>query len=90
MRGEGAAARERVDRLRSAIDRAAAPPPREPTTALALDGRAVMDLLGCGPGPEVGRALRHLAKAIEADPACNTPDRLRERLLAWRSGNESN
>jgi tRNA nucleotidyltransferase/poly(A) polymerase len=88
-RGEDASARERVERLRQAIDRALLPAGEEPGGALALDGRAVMDLLGCAPGPEVGRALRHLAKAVEADPSCNTRERLRERLLAWRSGNES-
>jgi tRNA nucleotidyltransferase (CCA-adding enzyme) len=53
--------------------------------SLALDGRAVMEILGCGPGPEVGRALRHLAKAVEADPTCNTAGSLRARLLGWRS-----
>jgi tRNA nucleotidyltransferase/poly(A) polymerase len=89
VRGEGAESRERVERLRRAIDRALAAPADTPPAPLTLDGRAVMELLGCGPGPEVGRALRHLEKYVEADPACNTPDRLRERLLAWRSGRES-
>jgi tRNA nucleotidyltransferase/poly(A) polymerase len=90
VRGEGAAARERIERLRHAIDAALAPSGDAGPAPLALDGRAVMDLLGCSPGPEVGRALRHLAKCVEADPACNTPDRLRERLLAWRSAGGSN
>jgi hypothetical protein len=89
VRGEGAAERERVERLRRAIDAALAPSADPADTSLAIDGRTVMELLGCEPGPEVGRALRHLAKAVEADPACNTPARLRERLLSWRSGDES-
>ncbi len=77
-------ARRRVERLRAALARVQPARPAAPD-ALALDGRAVMEILGCAPGPEVGRALRHLAKTVEADPACNTADALRERLLAWRS-----
>lgn len=52
---------------------------------LALDGRVVMQILGCGPGREVGRALRALTEAVVEDPACNTPEGLRERLLAWKA-----
>jgi len=52
---------------------------------LALDGRAVMEILGCAPGREVGRALRALTEAVVEDPGCNTPEGLRERLLAWKS-----
>ena len=84
VRGEGAPARERLAALRRAIDRARAPVAQGAEVALALDGRAVMEILACGPGPEVGQALRHLAKAVAADPACNTAEALRERLLAWR------
>jgi tRNA nucleotidyltransferase (CCA-adding enzyme) len=84
VRGEDARARDRLDALRRAIDRARAPIPEAHEVALAIDGRAVMEILGCGPGPQVGRALQHLAKAVAADPACNTADALRERLLAWR------
>ncbi|HKA16659.1 MAG TPA: hypothetical protein VKH41_16680 [Myxococcota bacterium] len=85
LRREGTSARERLEALRRASDRARAPIADEDETPLALDGRAVMEILGCGPGPEVGRALRHLGKAVAADPACNNPSALRERLLAWRS-----
>jgi len=84
VRGEGAPARERVAALRRAIDRALSPDAEDAAVALALDGRAVMEILACGPGPEIGQALRHLAKAVAADPACNTAEALRERLLAWR------
>ncbi len=83
-RAEGAPARERLEALRAAIDRARAPLADTAPLVLALDGRAVMEILVCGPGPEVGRALRHLAQAVAADPGCNTADSLRERLLAWR------
>lgn len=52
---------------------------------LALDGRAVMEILGIRAGPRVGRALRALTDAVLEDPACNTPEALRELLLAWAS-----
>ena len=84
VRGEGAPARERLAALRRAIERVHAPEAEGGEIALALDGRAVMEILACGPGPEIGRALRQLAKAVAADPACNTAEALRERLLAWR------
>jgi tRNA nucleotidyltransferase/poly(A) polymerase len=83
-RGEGPPARERLAVLRRAIDRARAPGAEGGEVELALDGRAVMEILACGPGPEVGRALRQLAKAVATDPTCNTAEALRERLLAWR------
>ena len=51
---------------------------------LALDGEGVMAFLGCGPGPRVGAALRFLTDRVLEDPACNTPDGLRELLAAWR------
>lgn len=53
---------------------------------LALDGREVMEILGCGPGPEIGRALRHLTDCVIEDPSRNTPDGLRKLLEELRSG----
>ena len=50
---------------------------------LALDGRAVMERLGSGPGPHVGRALAHLARHVEAHPEDNEPERLARVLIAW-------
>jgi len=50
---------------------------------LALSGAEVMAALGVGPGPQVGAALRFLLERVLEDPAENTPERLRERLLAW-------
>jgi tRNA nucleotidyltransferase/poly(A) polymerase len=85
VHGESAHARERLAALRRAIERAREPIPEDAGAELALDGLAVMEILGCGPGPEVGRALRQLAKAVAADPACNTAESLRERLLARRN-----
>ncbi len=89
-RGEGPSARARLEALRAAIERALEPELEDADTALALDGRAVMAILACGPGPEVGRALRQLEKAVAADPTCNTAAALRVRLLAWRSDGTTN
>lgn len=52
---------------------------------LALNGRGVMQQLGCGPGPEVGRALAHLTDRVVEDPTCNTRERLLALLEAWRA-----
>jgi tRNA nucleotidyltransferase/poly(A) polymerase len=50
---------------------------------LALRGEDVMGVLGCGPGPRVGRALRHLVERVVADPRANTPERLTAILREW-------
>jgi len=85
VRGEGEEARLRLERLRVAIDRVEHSGELEQRrTTLALDGSAVMEHLGCGPGPQVGHALRHLAERVAADPACNEPGALRALLDAWR------
>ena len=47
---------------------------------LALDGAEVMRILGCGPGPAIGRALRLLTDAVLDDPSRNTPEALRALL----------
>jgi tRNA nucleotidyltransferase (CCA-adding enzyme) len=53
------------------------------TQELALDGRAVMQILGAGPGPHVGEALRHLLDRVLVDPAENVPERLADGLRQW-------
>jgi tRNA nucleotidyltransferase (CCA-adding enzyme) len=50
---------------------------------LAIDGERVMRILGCKPGPVVGRALRHLTDRVVEDPSCNTPEALNALLEAW-------
>ncbi len=50
---------------------------------LALDGRDVMEHLGCRPGRAVGRALDFLTERVLQEPACNTRDRLLVLLDAW-------
>jgi len=56
---------------------------------LAITGKEVMEVLGCGPGRIIGQALRHLTDQVVEDPALNTPEQLRaliERWLAERPG----
>ncbi len=50
---------------------------------LALDGRSVMAILGAGPGPHVGEALRHLLDRVLDDPSLNEPAALERELRAW-------
>ena len=85
-----AAALERVARLEAAVARVH----HQGHLALqrfdlALDGAAVMQILGCGPGPSVGRALRYLTDAVIDDPSRNTPTALRALLDAWQPGGRS-
>ncbi len=51
--------------------------------ALAIDGEAVMQVLGCAPGPRIGRALRFLEEAVLERPEQNTPAQLRALLANW-------
>jgi tRNA nucleotidyltransferase (CCA-adding enzyme) len=53
--------------------------------ALALGGADVMQLLGSGPGPHVGRALAHLARIVAEDPGRNESAALTAELLAWQA-----
>jgi tRNA nucleotidyltransferase (CCA-adding enzyme) len=55
------------------------------TGALALDGMALMALLGCGPGPHVGAGLRALLDEVLDDPSLNTPERLAGLARGWWS-----
>jgi len=56
---------------------------------LAIDGAQVMRILGCEPGPVVGRALRHLTDRIVEDASCNTPEALNALLEAWAEAGKS-
>jgi len=60
---------------------------RPPLSAkdLALDGAAIMRVLGVGPSPAVGEATRFLLDAVLERPELNTPGQL-EALLRSRSG----
>ncbi|MDH3212239.1 MAG: hypothetical protein OEM05_07115 [Myxococcales bacterium] len=83
-REAAAAARDRLH----ALERAVANVRRAGQLALqrldlAIDGREVMECLGCPPGPIVGRALAHLTEQVVEDPSRNSPEALRALLAAW-------
>ncbi len=42
-----------------------------------------MAILGAGPGPHVGEALRHLLDRVLQDPALNAPAALEAELRGW-------
>jgi tRNA nucleotidyltransferase (CCA-adding enzyme) len=86
-RGDAEAARQRLDELERTVARVR----RSGALALhrfdlAIRGDDVMRLLGCRPGPQVGRALRFLTECVIEDPSRNTPDRLRQLLAGWAAG----
>jgi tRNA nucleotidyltransferase (CCA-adding enzyme) len=80
-RRPGAAAAARRLRARCEAELASGSP--LDTGALAIDGRALMALLGCQPGPEVGEGLRHLLDLAIDEPKLNTVDGLAVAARAW-------
>jgi tRNA nucleotidyltransferase (CCA-adding enzyme) len=76
-------ARAEVRRFQRALVSVRAARPPLGAQDLALDGRAVMDLLGTGPGPQVGEALRHLLDRVLEDPSLNTPPALADLVRRW-------
>jgi tRNA nucleotidyltransferase (CCA-adding enzyme) len=53
------------------------------TRELALQGKAIMDLLGVGPSPHVGAAARFLLGRVLEDPGLNQPALLAAELQKW-------
>jgi tRNA nucleotidyltransferase (CCA-adding enzyme) len=76
-------ARREVRALRKALAELQKSPPPLSTQDLALDGLAVMAILGAGPGPHVGEALRHLLDRVLEDPSLNDRGPLERELRAW-------
>ncbi len=77
-------ARASLNALRAGLERLRAADLRlEKRTQLAIDGRQVMAVLGCGPGRRVGEALRRLANQIDSGALENTPEALRDELRHW-------
>jgi tRNA nucleotidyltransferase (CCA-adding enzyme) len=77
-RAGAAALRERSARIlaqRPALDE----------SALALDGRRIMEITGLGPGPAIGEVKRALLELVTDDPARNTVEAL-ERAVRERAG----
>jgi tRNA nucleotidyltransferase (CCA-adding enzyme) len=52
---------------------------------LALDGKAVMHLLGTSPGPHIGEALQHLLLRTLEEPELNTAEKLASELRSWKA-----
>jgi tRNA nucleotidyltransferase (CCA-adding enzyme) len=77
-----AAARRLRSRSQAALDSGA---PLD-TGALALDGRGLMALLGCPPGPQVGEGLRHLLDLALDEPGLNTAEALAAAARGWWAG----
>jgi tRNA nucleotidyltransferase (CCA-adding enzyme) len=63
--------------LAERIDRLDARSPPHTTRDLAIDGRAVMQVLGERPSRRVGQVLDALLQRVFEDPTLNTPERLR-------------
>jgi tRNA nucleotidyltransferase (CCA-adding enzyme) len=72
-----------VGRLRAAVASALRASPPLASSDLALDGSTIMEVLGTGPGPHVGEALRHLLDRVLDDPALNDRARLSELVRRW-------
>jgi tRNA nucleotidyltransferase (CCA-adding enzyme) len=80
--------RAALRRLRSRAGRVLAHRPPLDTGDLALDGRAVMEQLGIGPGRAVGLALRHLLDRVLEHPERNRRDALAAELAEWWRGRQ--
>lgn len=66
-----------LDRLERRIDELMEQPQPLRPEDLAVDGHTVMQLLGIGPGPTVGRILHQLLRIVSEDPALNREDTLK-------------
>jgi poly(A) polymerase/tRNA nucleotidyltransferase (CCA-adding enzyme) len=53
---------------------------------LAVGGREVMEVLGEGPSPRIGEAMRWLLGKVLDEPSRNTPSELRRLLGDWKAG----
>jgi poly(A) polymerase/tRNA nucleotidyltransferase (CCA-adding enzyme) len=85
-RGRGLGLRDELRRLAALEERVQAVLSAQvaiKVTDLAIGGQRVMQVLGIGPGPAVGRALEQLLERVLDDPSLNEPATLEELL---RSG----
>jgi len=74
-----------LDEFAARIDRILASRDALRVADLALDGAAVMRILGIGPGPAVGEALTALLERVIEHPERNTPEALTAELRVWKS-----
>lgn len=71
--------------LRARVERVLAAQPPLTTKALALDGRAIMQVLGVGPSAAIGQASRFLLDRVLDEPSQNTPEALSAALRDWKA-----
>jgi tRNA nucleotidyltransferase (CCA-adding enzyme) len=76
-------ARAELRKLEGRVSAALAEAPALSIQDLALDGRAIIELLGVAPGPHIGEALRHLLDRVLEDPGENAPEKLQAELRRW-------
>jgi tRNA nucleotidyltransferase (CCA-adding enzyme) len=62
---------QRLERLREALRQVLAERPPLSTAELAVDGNTIVERLGTGPGPVVGRILESLLERVIEDPSLN-------------------
>ena len=74
-----------LEPLRRRIERVLAGAHALRVADLAVDGCAVMEALGVGPGPLVGETLGALLEEVLEEPGCNTRERLLARLAELRA-----
>lgn len=89
VRGRGRRVEEGLENVRALGRRVRALRERElalDVKDLALDGREVMEILGEGPSPRIGEAMRFLLGRVLEEPSVNEPDTLRTLLLGWKAG----
>lgn len=51
---------------------------------LKINGKQVMQVLGCGPGPKIGEVLNGLLEKVLDDPSLNEKDRLIEMVKQYK------
>lgn len=74
---------ERLRLLRSRVETILDARPALEARELALDGNAIMRVLGVGPSPLVGDATRFLMEQVFENPELNSPEKLSDLLRSW-------
>jgi tRNA nucleotidyltransferase (CCA-adding enzyme) len=73
----------KVKEVQARVDAVLASKPPLAVRDLRLAGGEVAEVLGTGPGPRVGEALRYLLERVLEEPELNDPERLRAALRQW-------
>ncbi|MDQ3265709.1 MAG: CCA tRNA nucleotidyltransferase [Myxococcota bacterium] len=76
---------DQPEQVKPRIEALIASPPPVSSRDLALDGAAIMRLLGVGPSRIIGDATRFLLDQVIEEPTRNSASSLEEILLAWHA-----